>query len=360
MAKNLKRLILFLSLLALLRWSPSVSLAQEAFFLQPINFDLSSPPQRPRDVFVQSSLGSIGFFWELLGENLGRKSDDRIRLASERIAFLTRPGSRASIEGGERGERPPLKFWEFWKYKQLTSWEANLADYDFLMNEEINAKLAVKEAEVFRVNQLVELGRIISRDKKDLQRGIDDLVINSSQKDYLQSLVDGIFKRLLDRLSLSVPVPQNNEYYYSLYPLVTPGRYSLWLGEVGQETKDFLIVDQKKPWLTVKADSSLAPIVWLKEEKLEVSPMGKETENQAKIAWKSRLKFLFYLAVFVGVGRFLILKINPRLFLWAAIFLVVLGFFSSLIKKDILAESLLRISFFFWLGGLSSSLIRKK
>ncbi len=319
----------------------------EAFVLVPADLALTSPAKRPKDVFIKSSLNSIGFFWDLFRQSREkeRTSEERLILIAKHGAILVRQNNLSRVVGNYRSpdqlyqwqKSLEPKFWQIWLYKNLYGWEANLGALGRLSREEIES-LAREEDESFRTEKFLEFGRMLNGLEDDLRFAVEALP--PSQKEYRQKMLTDVFGELRQKILAYLPSAGPGEFVY-FFPgsLKEDGEnwYYAWLdtswfegtkAEISLEFNDrrpdqrFTIIDKKgfslgkinagkAAWVKLKISGAretapkAVPWFWFKEAASSRPPAAGKPSFPGKLSW---------LVLLLGAGGFWLAK--ERLIKW--------------------------------------------
>jgi len=220
-----------------------------SYFLSPISFDFSQPVAvvYPK---INRPIDEVDYLREVLSEGKWRDSEGNNWefLLNKRIIILQKY-LKAEIVGNYKNVdqlvqwykevRP--KSWEFWKFKDCESWEANLAQYYLIFNNEIDFLKNNIGDEAEKTETVKRLLGIMLTHKKDLDWVFKDWPLSDDEKIYLRKMRDDIFEELSGESRTILSVSDDGKLYYSVLPIISSqnfGKYNLWFETAWHDGKE--------------------------------------------------------------------------------------------------------------------------
>jgi len=174
--------------------------------------------------------------------NLKNTSFNNFFFAQKRVVELTKWGKELQIMGDIKDtdqlknwwQKKEPKIWQFYKVKNFSSWEATLARYTLLIEDEIKA-IQSSNQEDFYTN-LIALKGYIKTNQLNVEAIILSLEKSEEDKNYLISLSGKVFAYLIKKIDDIVPSYDPLRLNYSLQQLIKDkeyGRYVIFIDAIG-------------------------------------------------------------------------------------------------------------------------------
>lgn len=209
------------------------------YYLSPINLDFSTA-DLINYVSRKRPVSNIDHLREFVNDIKINKNIDKnwVFLTTKRIEILQ--GSTMSYFFGNyesldqliswhKENRP--KDWEFWKYKELESWEGSLAEFYSLTEKEINFIERTAGSKTEMIERLVLVSGVLHQHQKRLDWITEDWPMTKEEREYLKPIYKEIISGLFKKIYEIVPEYQPNVYIYSIRPIIEEknfGQYNLW------------------------------------------------------------------------------------------------------------------------------------
>lgn len=210
----------------------------KSYFLPPLsfNFTQSTPVIYPK---LTRPINNIGYLREIISEWKWDKSIENNWefLLNKRIIILQK--LKAEIVGNYDNVAQLIDWyktnipedWEFWKFKEKESWEASLAEYYSVLENEINFINQKVNDEAEKTKIASEIYGVMLTHKNDLGWVFRNLPLEEKERIYLKRIVEDVFKSLFGKVRDIVLVDDYDGFYYSIFPITSTkdfGNYNLW------------------------------------------------------------------------------------------------------------------------------------